>query len=74
MCLELVYSIGPETLPPLVDQRVTASKPVHDVFRERENPPAQAAPDAVDLMNPASQPTAVRHDDHAATESGAVNG
>jgi hypothetical protein len=73
VCLKLVCSSGPETLPPLVDQRVAASKPVHDVFRGR-NPPARPPPDAVDLMNPASQPTAVRHDDHAATESGAVNG
>jgi hypothetical protein len=44
------------------------------MFFVRENPPARPPPDAVDLMNPASQPTAVRHDDHAATESGAVNG
>jgi hypothetical protein len=29
---EMVCSRGPETLPPLVDQRVAASKPVHDVF------------------------------------------
>jgi hypothetical protein len=37
VCFEMVCSNGPETLPPLVDQRVTASKPVHDVFRERES-------------------------------------
>jgi hypothetical protein len=28
----------PETLPPLVDQRVTASKPVDHVFRKNHSP------------------------------------
>jgi hypothetical protein len=38
----------PETLPPLVDQRVTASKPVDHVFRKNHSPaptnPIKASP------------------------------
>jgi hypothetical protein len=40
---KMVCLSGPETLPPLVDQRVAASKPVHDVFRENHSP-AQPPP------------------------------
>jgi hypothetical protein len=40
---KMVCLSGPETLPPLVDQRVAASKPVHDVFRKNHSP-AQPPP------------------------------